>query len=314
MASTVVATDFGGPEVLSVVDEPVAAPGADQVRVEVRAAGTNPIDYKRYSGNYGTDPGALPMHLGFEVAGVVTAVPGGTTGPAGPIGVGDEVIAYRIEGAYASEVLVPASAVLPKPSTLSFEEASGLMLAGTTAIHALTVTGVTDGDTIVVHGASGGVGLLTVQLAVGAGARVIATAGEGRHAYLRELGAEPVTYGPGVADRIRARAAQVDAAIDCVGTDEALDVSVQLVADRGRIVTIAGFGRGPELGIKMIGGGPGADAGVEIRAAARMELVRQVEAGKLRVLVAGTYPLAEAAAAHRELIGGHTHGKIVLIP
>jgi NADPH2:quinone reductase len=314
MTTTVVAEDFGGPEVLSVVEETVGAPGADQVLISVRAAGTNPIDYKLYSGGYGRDPEKLPMHLGFEVAGVVTAVPGGTTGPAGPIGVGDEVIAYRIEGGYASEVLVPASAVLPKPSTLSFEEASGLMLAGATAVHALTVIGVTDGDTVVIHGASGGVGLLAVQLAVSAGVRVIATAGEGRHAYLRELGAEPVTYGAGVADRIRARAAKVDAAIDCVGTDEALDVSVQLVADRARIVTIAGFARGADLGIRMIGGAPGADAGVEIRAAARMELVRQAEAGKLRVLVAASYPLAEVAEAHRELIGGHTHGKIVLIP
>jgi NADPH2:quinone reductase len=311
---TMTASNFGGPEVLSLTEETIGAPGLNEVLISVRAAGTNPIDYKLYSGAFGKDPEKLPMHLGFEVAGVVTAVPGGTTGPAGPIGVGDEVIVFQIEGAYAAEVLVPASAVLPKPSRLSFEEASGLMLAGTTAVHALEVTGVTDGDTVVIHGASGGVGLLAVQLAVSAGVRVIATASEGRHAYLREIGAEPVTYGDGVADRIQARTARVDAAIDCVGTDEALDVSAQLVADRGRIVTIAGFARGSDLGIKMIGGAPGADAGVEIRAAARMELVRLAEAGTLRVLVAATYPLAEVAEAHRELIGGHTHGKIVLIP
>ena len=211
--------------------------------------------------------------------------------------------------------MVPVSSVVPKPSTLTFEEASGLMLTGSTAVHALKVTGVGAGDTVVVHGASGGVGLMAVQLAVDAGARVIATAGESRHDYLRTLGAEPVAYGNGLIERIRALApGGVDAAIDAAGTDEALDTSIALVADRNRITTIAGFQRGFELGIKVLGGVPGGDPGTEVRAAARLELVRLAEAGKLKVLVAATYPLAEAAAAHRALASGHTHGKIVLVP
>lgn len=315
MTNTVVATAFGGPEVLSVIDLPAKVRGPDQVQVEVRAAGTNPVDYKVYSGAFGRDPGQLPMRLGSEAAGVVTDVGDGVEGPTGAIHVGDEVIVYRIEGAYAAAVVAPASAVLAKPSTLDFPEASGLMLTGTTAVHALSVTRVGAGDTVVVHGASGGVGLMAVQLAVNAGAAVIGTAGESQHDHLRRLGAQPVTYGSGLVDRIRALApGGISAAIDAVGSDEAIDASVALVADRDRIATIAAFQRGFGLGLKVLGGAPGADPGTEVRAAARLELIRQAEAGILRVLVAGTYPLAEAAAAHRELASGHTHGKIVLIP
>ncbi len=315
MTTTVVATAFGGPEALSVIDTPLEAPGPDHVRVEVRASGTNPVDFKVYSGAFGRDPARLPMRLGYEAAGVVTAVGDGVEGPSGPIHLGDEVIVYRIEGAYAAEVVAPASAVVAKPSTLPFPEASGLMLTGVTAVHALTVTGVGSGDTVVVHGASGGVGLMAVQLAVNAGARVIGTAGESRHASLRQLGAEPVVYGDGLVERIRALAPTgVDAAIDAIGSDEAVDASVDLVTDRKRIATIAAFQRGFELGLKVLGGAPGADPGTGIRNAARLELAKQAEAGRLQVLVAGTYALVDAAAAHRELAAGHTHGKIVLIP
>jgi NADPH:quinone reductase-like Zn-dependent oxidoreductase len=285
------------------------------VSVDVRAIGTNPVDYKLFSGDYGADPSALPMSVGSEAAGVVTEVGDGAEGPGGPVRVGDAVILYRAPGAYASHLVVPADAAVPKPASLSFEEASGLMLTGTTAVHALHATGVGAGDTVVVHGASGGVGLMAVQLAVADGARVIGTGAEAGHAYLRQLGAEPVAYGDGLLERIRSLAPDgVDAAIDTVGTDEAIDVSVALVADRARIATIAGFQRGFELGLKVLGGAPGADPGTEVRAAARMQLVGRVEAGTLSVLVAATYPLGEAAAALRRLADGHTHGKIVLIP
>ena len=315
MTTTVVATGFGGPEVLSVIDEALGEPKPGQVLIEVRAAGTNPVDYKMYSGAYGKDASQLPMHLGYEAAGVVRAVSGDAEGPAGPIRIGDSVIAYPVRGAYAAQVIAPVSSVVPKPSTLSFEQAAGLLLVGTTAAHALHVTAIGAGDTVVVHGASGGVGHVAVQLARNAGARVIATASEAAHAYLRELGAGPVVYGDGLVERIGELVPDgVDAAIDTVGNDEALDASVALVADRNRIVTIAAFQRGVELGIKVIGAGPGGDPGTEIRAAARLELVRLAEAGKLRVRLAGTYRFEEAAAAHRELLSGHTHGKIVLIP
>lgn len=313
--TAVVATAFGGPEVLAVIDTPIGPPGPGEVRLEVRAAGTNPVDYKMYSGQFNRDPAQLPMRLGREAAGVVVAVGASAVGPAGSLQVGDEVIAYPIDGAYAAEVVVPASAVVPKPSTLSFEQAGGLLLTGSTAVHAVTVIRVGAGDCVVIHGGAGGVGLMAVQLAVAAGARVIATAGESGHAYLRELGAEPVAYGEGLLERIRRLAPDgADAAIDTVGTDEAIDTSVALVPERDRIVTIAAFKRGLELGLKVIGGGPGAVPGTEIRSAARLQLVGEAEAGKLSVLVAASYPLTDVTAAHRALASGHTHGKIVLVP
>jgi NADPH:quinone reductase-like Zn-dependent oxidoreductase len=315
MATRVVASSFGGPEVLELVEVDVPDPGPGEVAVEVRAVGTNPVDYKLFSGAYGADPSQLPMGVGSEASGVVTAVGEGAVGPAGPIRLGDEVVLYRAPGAYASHLVVGADVVVPKPQALTFEESAGLMLTGATAVHALRVTGVGAGDTIVIHGAAGGVGLMAVQLAVADGARVIGTASESGHATLRRLGAEPVVYGDGLLERIEALAPDgVDAAVDTVGTDEAVDVSLALVADRGRIVTIANFQRGIELGLKVIGGAPGADPGTEVRAAARLELVDRAAKGTLTVLVAATYPLGEAADALRLLAAGHTHGKIVLIP
>jgi len=313
MARVVVATAFGGTEVLLVVEEDVDPPGAGEIRLAVRAAGINPVDWKRYSGARGTAAG-LPMRLGFEAAGVVTELGGEAVGPAGPVAVGDEVMAYRIDGGYADELVVPASTVVPKPVEMSWEAAGGLMLAGATAMHALTATRVSAGDTLLVHAAAGGVGRMAVQLAVARGARVIGTASEVHHDQLRELGAEPTTYGAGLADRVRALAAHgVDAAIDCVGTDEAVDVSLELVADRDRIATIAAFARGAEAGIRMLGGGPGADPGTELRQAARLQLPALVEQGRLRVR-ARPFALDDVAEAHREGQAGHVTGKLVLVP
>jgi NADPH:quinone reductase len=315
VAKAVVATAYGGPEVLSLTDVEVGPPGPGHARVEVRSAGLNLIDYKVYSGAMGTDPSKLPMRLGYEAAGVVTAVGEGAEGPAGPLQDGDEVIAYPVHGAYATGLVAPASSVVPKPQVMSFEQASGLMLTGVTAYHAVTRARVNKGDTVLVHGGAGGVGMMAVQLAVDLGARVIGTASESGHAYLRQFGAEPVVYGDGLADRVRAMAPEgVDAAIDTVGTDEAVDVSIALVRDRTRVVSTAAFRRGPGLGITLVGNGPGADPGTEIRRAARLELVRLAEEGKLRVVVAAIYPLSEAAVAHRALQTGHTHGKIALVP
>jgi len=315
MTRAVVATAFGGPEVLSVIETPVGPAGPGQVLISVRAAATNPLDYKLYSGAMGRDPARLPMRLGFEVAGVVTEVAAGAEGPEGPVRAGDEVIAYPVAGGYAADLVVTASNVIPKPAALSFEQASGLMLTGATAVHALTVVRAGAGETVLIYGAAGGVGLMAVQVAVAAGARVIGTASPGGHELLRELGAEPVTYGAGLEERVRDMAPDgVDAAVDAAGGDEALDTSIALVADRGRIVTVIASRRAFDSGIKVIGGAPGADPGTEIRSTARLELARLAGDGKLRVIVAGAYPLAEAADAHRALATGHAHGKIVLVP
>jgi NADPH:quinone reductase len=311
MSAVVVATAFGGPEVLSVIDEPTPEPGPGQVRLAVRAAGVNPIDYKAYSGAFGSDPTSLPMHLGAEAAGVVSALGAGVDA----VAVGDEVIAYRASGAYAAEVVLAVDAVVPKPAAMSWDEAGGLLLTGATATHTLEAVGLRADEVVLIHGASGGVGLFAVQLAAARGATVIATAAAAKHELLRELGATPVAYGTGLADRVRAAApGGVDAAIDLIGTDEAVDVSLELVADRQRIATIAAFGRAADAGIKLLGNGPGADPGDDVRAAARRQLTRAYEDGTLRVLVARAYPLADAAEAHRDIMRGHTTGKIVLNP
>jgi NADPH:quinone reductase-like Zn-dependent oxidoreductase len=314
MSRVVVATAFGGPEVLSVVAGDDRPPGPGEAVVEVRAAGVNPADWKAYTGEFGRDPARLPLRLGFEVAGVVTAVGEGATGPAGPVAVGDEVIGFRVTGGYADRLVVPAAALVPKPASLDWPAAAGLLLTGATAVHALTATGVREGDTVLVHGAAGGVGLALVQLARARGARVLGTAGADGAELVARLGGEPVRYGPGLADRVRALApGGVDAAVDAVGTDEAVDVSLELVADRGRIASLAAFGRA-DTGIRLLGSGPGADPGTELRDAARLELVRLVEQGRLQVVVAATHPLDDVAAAHRRGMAGHTHGKLVLLP
>lgn len=315
MPSVVIAASYGGPEVLSVVDEPAGEPGPGEARIQVRAAGVNPVDYKVYSGAYGRDPASLPIRPGLEAAGVVAQVGPGATGPAGPVRAGDEVIAYRAAGAYASELIVPAQSLVPKPAALDWAQAAGLMLAGVTAWHCLVATDVGDGETVLIHGGAGGVGIMAVQLAAARGATVIATASPARHDFLRKLGAVPVAYGPGLADRVRDLApAGIDAALDLVGTDEAVDVSLDLVADKARIATIAAFGRAGQAGIKALGGGPGADPGTEIRTAARLDLARLAGQGKLLVVVGETFPLAKAADAHRAIMTGHTTGKIALIP
>ena len=310
MTKRVVAESYGGPEVLALQDIELPAPGDGQVLVDVRAAGTNPLDWKLYSGDMGDDPAALPRPLGLEVAGVVVEAAPGATGYTGALTVGDEVIVTGINDGYAERVLANAADVGRKPASLSFEQAAGLLLTGGTAWHLLTNTRVGTGDTVLIHGASGGVGLMAVQLAVARGATVIATASPARHDQLRALGAEPVAYGDGLADRVRA-IGPVDVALDLVGTEEALVTSVELVSDRGRIATIAGFAKAPELGIAIL---TEADGGQAIRDASRAELIALVEAGKLAVTVDRTYPLDEAADAHRYLQAGHARGKVVLVP
>jgi NADPH:quinone reductase len=309
----VVATAFGGPESLAFEDLDLPAPGPREVRLAVRAIGVNPYDVKMYAGP--GDPARLPLRLGSEAAGVVTAVGEGAADDRGPLAVGDEVIAFRAPGAYATDLLLADTALTRKPASLAWPEAAVLLLSGATAVHTLTRTAVGEGDTVLVHGASGGVGLYAVQLAALRGARVIATAGAGSHDLLRGLGAEPVTYGDGLLERIRDLAPDgVDAAVDLIGTDEAMDVSLALVADRERIATIVNFGRGAIEGVALLGGGPGADPGNALRDAARPELARLAGEGRLRVVMSTTYPLDEVAQAHRQIATGHTTGKIALVP
>ena len=311
MANKVVATSYGGPEVLSVVETDVPAPGAGEVVVDVRASGINPVDYKIVSGAMGADESKLPLPVGLEVAGVVTAVGPDAAGPGGPLKVGDEVVVYPVEGGYADTVTASAATTVPKPEGLPFPEASGILLTGGTALHALQVAALKPGDTLLVHGGAGSVGQTAVQVAVQAGATVVATAGERNHELLRGFGAIPVTYGPGLIDRVREAAPNgVDAAIDAVGTDEAVDTSLELVADKGRIVSIAAFGRG-DSGITLISQD---DPETHVRANAWRTLLPAAADGSLKVNITGTYPLTDAAEAWRFVQDGHAAGKVVLLP
>jgi NADPH:quinone reductase len=308
MTTTVLATGYGGSEVLTTITEPQPQPGPGQVRVAVRAIGVNPVDHKTY-GDRNADPSRLPLRLGAEASGVVDAVGDGV----GTVRVGDEVIAYRATGAYTTDLVVRESALTPKPQGLGWAEAAGLMLTGATAWHALVASGAQEGDTVLVHGGAGGVGQMVLQLARLWGIGVVATAGTSNHDLLRELGATPVRYGEGLLDRAREAAPEgYAAALDLVGTDEAIDVSLALVA-ADRVVSIAGFGRAAE-GITLIGGGPGADPGTELRNAARAELAALAGRGKLVVTIDRSYPLADAGAAHDYLRAGHARGKVILLP
>ncbi|MGV8967098.1 MAG: NADP-dependent oxidoreductase [Cellulomonas sp.] len=311
MSHAVVATAYGGPEVLTLIDTDPGEPGPGKILIQVHACGVNPIDWKSYTGAFGTDSSKLPIRIGQEAAGTVLRVGPDVTA----VAVGDEVIAYRAAGAYADQVVVPVSNTVIKPATLSWEKAGGLLLAGVTAWHTIVATRIGPGDTVLVHGAAGGVGSMAVQIAHARGARVIGTASVANHEYLMDIGAIPVAYGPGLAARVRTHARSgVQAAIDTVGTAEALDTSVALVADRQRIASIANFAHGAVLHVQLLGNGPGADPGTEIRAAARQKLVDLVVAGKLDVRIAATYHLADVAKAHRSGIAGQARGKMILLP
>jgi NADPH:quinone reductase len=311
MAQHWVATDFGGLDVLEFQHYDVPPPGAGEVTLAVTAAGMNPADYKHFARE--GDRSALPIALGYEVAGRITAIGPDTQIASGGGEVGDEVLAFRISGGYATEVTVPASAVFARPASLAPEEAANLLLAGATAAEMLHVTVVDEGDTVLVHGASGAVGVSVLQQAALLGARVIGTTSEARADVVRRFGGEPVTYGEGLADRVRALAPDgVVAALDTVGTDEAVDVSLELVADRQRIVSIAAFERAQAEGYRVIGGTM--PASKAYRDAARAGLVELAGLGRLVVPVARTFPLADARAALELLAGGHPGGKLALIP
>lgn len=314
-ARAVVAHGYGETSLLRVEEVDVPAPGKGQVTIDVRAAGVNPSDLKQLRGEFGRTAGEVLLRPGAEVSGIVTAVGPVAEGPAGPVHVGDEVIGYRVSGGFSERITVNATSVLPKPTTLDWAQAAGLMLTGVTATHLIEATGVKAGDRVLIHGASGGVGQIAVQLAVLRGAEVIGTAGVSSGDRVRALGAQAVEYGPGLADRIRAIwPAGADVALDTVGTDEAIDVSLELVADPARIATIAAFRYAAGTAIKLLGGGPGADPGSAIRSAARLQLVQLAAEGKLDVAVSRSFTLDDTAQALDLVFSGRGGGKVVVVP
>jgi NADPH:quinone reductase len=299
-----VAADFGGPEVLRQVEVDVPDPAEGQVTIDVRACGMNPADAKHIAP--GQSPSLLPLTLGFEVSGVVSVAGPGTT-----LSVGDEVAA-QVSGGYATAITVRACDVQPKPPPLTFPEAAGLLLAGTTAAELLHVSQAEPGGTVLLHGGAGAVGLSVLQQARRAGVRVIATASPANFELVRKFGGVPVEYGPGLLERVRAAAPEsVAAALDTVGSREAAEVSLALVKDRSRVVTIADATSAKAGGYVFIGASNPASG--PFRARAQPRVIAMAAAGDLVVPMAATFPFDDAPAAFELLTSQHAPGKIALV-
>ncbi len=300
---------FGGPDVLERFELELPEPGCGEVLIEVRACGMNPVDHKRLAAG---DPATLPVAPGAEVAGMVAALgPDAELGSGGGA-VGDEVLAFRVTGGYCTALLTAASNVFAKPASLSYAQAANLLLPAATAADALRVVAVDSDDTVLVHGAAGAVGTSVTQQARRRGARVIGTCAERDLEFVGELGATAVRYGDGVQERIRDAAGDgVDVAVDTVGADDAIDVSLALVADRDRIVSIAALARAQAEGFQFVGG-PNPES-APFRDAVRGSLVDLAAAGELTVVVGETFPFAEAPRALARLQAPHAHGQLALI-
>ena len=297
---------YGGPDVLHVVDVEPREPGEGDVVVRVKAAGINPGEAAIREGlMHERWPATFPSGQGSDLAGVIAEVGAGVEG----FGVGDEVIGFTHDRASQAElVVVDAQNVTPRPSAVSWEAAGALFVAGTTAYAAVRAVAPAEGDVLAISGAAGGVGTLAVQLARNAGATVIGIAGEHHHDWLREHGAIPLTYGDGVAERIRdAAGGRLDAFIDTFGSSY-VDLAIELGVAPQRIDTIIDWDAAERHGVKTDGNMAGASADT------LAELARLIADGRLEVPIAGVYPLTEVRAAYRELERRHTLGKIVLAP
>ena len=291
---------FGGPDVLELVELPDPHPGPGQIRVAVRAAGVNPIDWKMRSGIRGGD---LPQTTGREVAGVVDELGTGVS----DVAVGDEVFGFAAGGGGAGELALSAD-YAPIPPSLDFAGAAGLPVAVETAVRTLDLLGVGSGSAVVINGAAGAVGSSAVQIAVARGARVIGTASPGNHDYLRSLGAEPTTYGDGLADRLRELAPDgVDAALDAAGGG-ALPALVELAGSPERVVTVADYAGAEATGVRFSGG-----MGTARAVDALKDIGELIESGRFTLTVAQMFPLDEIAEAHRLSETGHVRGKLVLL-
>ncbi|GAB2661138.1 NADP-dependent oxidoreductase [Gordonia jinhuaensis] len=286
----------------------VREPGTGQVTIEVAAAGVNPADLKHSM----RKDAALPALIGYEVSGTITAVGPDTEIASGPVAVGDDVLAFRIYGGYATALTVRASDVYAKPDTLPHPQAANLLLAGTTASEMLHVTQAAEGDTILLHGASGAVGVMVLQLARRAGITVIGTASKANFEKVESFGGIPVEYGHGLERRVRTAAPDgIDAALDTAGTHEAVKASLDLVDDHRRIVTIANPLAAGEKGFRAIAGS--SPESTIYRNSVRNELIALAGTGDLVVPLAREFPLAEATAALKLSESGHPGGKIALV-
>jgi NADPH:quinone reductase-like Zn-dependent oxidoreductase len=298
--------EYGPVDVLKAEDVPQPAPEAGQVLVRVKAAGINPGEAKIRDGLlHSRWPATFPSGEGSDLAGIVEQVGPGVTG----VSAGDEVIGWvDTRSSQAACAVVQASNLTPKPANVPWEVAGALPVAGFTAWAAVRAVGLKPGDTLVVSGAAGGVGSITVQLARRTGATVVGLASQANHGWLEKHGVIPVPYGEGVADRIREVAPKAGAFIDTYGEDYVEVALNELGVEPSRVDTIVRFDAVAQYGIKAEGNAAGASAST------LAELAGLISAGELEVPITATYPLDQVREAYRWLEQGHLLGKIVLIP
>ncbi|XTR50901.1 NADP-dependent oxidoreductase [Pseudarthrobacter sp. So.54] len=297
-------SEYGNPDVLELTEQAAPKVGPGMVLVKVKASSVNPVDWKIMAGHLDQVMDLqFPAIPGWDVVGVVESV--GIDAP--HFQPGDEVISYGRKnyvhgGSFAEYIALPERLLARRPASLGWNESAGLPLAGLTAYQVLTRLGLKTGETVLIHGGSGGVGSLGIQIAAALGARVIATASEKNHDFLRSLGAEPVSYGQGLADRVRALCpGGVDIVADFVGGN--LDATLAVLADGGRHASIA------DSDVEQHGG---TWMWVNPVGAQLQDLADLVDRHNIRVEVARTFPLPEAAEAFRLNMEGHTRGKIVI--
>jgi NADPH:quinone reductase-like Zn-dependent oxidoreductase len=298
--------EYGDVDVLQVVDVPRPVPGPDQVLVEIKAAGINPGEASVRQGLFHSlFPATFPSGEGSDLAGIVVELGSGVT----RFGDGDEVLGWvDTRSSHAELAVVEVANLTARPSNLPWEVAGSLFVAGTTAYAAVRAVHLAHGDTVVVSGAAGGVGSLSVQLAVLAGAKVIGLASEGHHSWLASHGVIPVVYGDGVVERVREASDQrVDAFIDLFGGGY-VEMAIGLGVPPERIETIIDRAAAAQYGTKNDGSATAASADV------LAELAGLISQGRLELPVAKTYPLGEVREAYRDLEQRHTLGKIVLVP
>lgn len=305
--TAVVLHGYGDADVLAVEQVRTPEPGPGEVLVRVRATAINPGEISVREGVFAERyPMAFPFGQGSDLAGDVAAVGDGTTG----FEPGDPVFGWTDDRAAQAEyAVVPTTRLARRPGGVTVEQAGSLYVVGATATAGVAALRLQPGETVVISGAAGGVGVLATQLAVRTGARVLALAGAANHAWLRARGAEPLAYDGDVAATIRAAAPDgVDAFLDLFGGGYVALALDELGVATGRVNTIIDFAAVQERGVLTEGNAVGADI------ANLVAVADGIAAGELELPIAATYPLAEVRAAYAELARRHTHGKIVLLP
>lgn len=294
---------FGGPEVLDLVEVDPPQAGAGEVRVAVAATSLNPLDYKIFGGMPTSSPHVfeLPAGNGADFAGTIDQIGEGVS----DFAVGDEVLGSLLRSAQADFVVIDPQRLVRKPAALDWSTAAALTTVARTASASVKAIRIGPGDTVLVSAAAGGVGIIASQLAKRVGARVIGTASADNHDFLVSLGVEPVEYGDGLVDAVRAIAPEgITAALDNHGRPS-VDAALALGAPASRINSIADYAASADYGTLAVGGSAATNADLE-------DIAELVAAGEIQLPIDSTYPLEEVRAAYERLLGRHVRGKIVL--